>query len=59
MSAEVISMDEWQKAQIVDWAVRFGSRLLAQLPQRDQERMLKRLERDTTAHQQTEKDAKA
>lgn len=45
MSAEVISMEEWQKAVLVDWAGRFAARLLLQLPAKDRQFVLQRLER--------------
>lgn len=52
MSGKIISMEEWQKAQFVDWATRFGVAMLARLPEREQKRVLKKLERAVLDNQQ-------
>lgn len=45
MSGEVISMEEWERAKFVDWAVRFAVPLLLQLDKKSRARALARLQR--------------
>lgn len=46
MSAELISMEEWQKAKFVDWANRFAVAMILQLSERDRKRVLKIMQRE-------------
>jgi hypothetical protein len=49
MSAELISMKEWEQAKIIDWSVRYCLPLLMQFTEAEQKRILERLEREFAA----------
>lgn len=50
MSAELISMEEWQKAKFLDWSGRYIDALLSRMTLRERTRLVRNIERTLADH---------
>lgn len=52
MSAELISIEEWQKAKFLDWSDRYIAAMLSQMTPRQQRRLIQMLKEAVADKQQ-------